>query len=1077
MKQIRNKLLAALAAVVLALQCAAPALAAAEETGRLVSIRSAEDWSALIESCSLDTWSRDKTVVLRADISLHELEYSQVPSFGGVFEGGGHQISGLDLSSARASAGLFRVVQPGAEIRNLRVAGTVHPAGQAERVGGVAGENYGTLTNCTFIGAVTAESCVGGIAGFNGPEGRLRSCTSGGTVSGKSMTGGIAGRNEGVISACRNNAYVNISSVDPGLNPTELDLDMEKSLLTLQSLDTVNIISDTGGVAGYSSGMIISSENHGAVGYPHVGYNAGGIVGRTAGYVENCVNDAAVYGRRDIGGIAGQAEPYVELRLTADRAALLQSQLSALQQMVDSAAADAYNASADVSALLSSAGSNVRDAVDGGYDLAEQVRDYASDTITELNRGSDLIGDTVDRLSGISADLTPLSEDMTAGLEQLEQSIRQLADTGEFASDAAEQLEDAAADADTAGQSFTDGSRQVTDGLDALDEAVSTGDEEGAKKALDQIRQGMRQLSSASASAGAAMEDLSRVLAATPQSTQAVADLRSSTAALSRDTESLSASIEALRDSVGYEAETDEEWAEVNQALEDLGTGNTALLAAAGTAADAASRLINSESLAERVQAQQDLTDALGNAGQAMDTVSGSLTVLQKYIRVDAQAASAALTAAESALAAVSRDIGLAAGAAGRLVSDAAARVPEAEQALREFSQAFSELSDAFSTLEKGMGALEDAAPGLSGIQSALRTVLRGLEQLENASVPLQNAAGELEAALSSLGQVSDQLSAGLGTLGDAADTFRGASEKSTGIFEKTEDMLRTLSDADPIQFSQPTEELDASVDSIHAALNRLGDNLSALNSRSLSASGSLSGSLRDINSQFGTVADTLMDLLYDLEQADTEDRISDTSAEDVDSVTTGKLRLCVNHAAISGDINVGGVAGTMSIEYELDPENDLLAGSTPVYRREYAMKAILQHCSSDGAVTAKRDCAGSICGRVDLGLVTQCTGLGSVESESGDYVGGVAGFSAYFVELVPGPGRPPLCGGHRGRPGGGRLRQRRAHRKLRFLCPNRPAGAVRRSHSRQFRGGICQQPLCHRRNSGAGRHQHCRQR
>lgn len=37
--------------------------------------------------------------------------------------------------------------------------------------------------------------------------------------------------------------------------------------------------------------------------------NVGGIVGRTDGFVSGCINQGAVYGRKDVGGIAGQAEP------------------------------------------------------------------------------------------------------------------------------------------------------------------------------------------------------------------------------------------------------------------------------------------------------------------------------------------------------------------------------------------------------------------------------------------------------------------------------------------------------------------------------------------------------------------------------------------------------------------------------------------------------------------------------------------------------------------------------------------------------------------------------------------------
>lgn len=81
-------------------------------------------------------------------------------------------------------------------------------------------------------------------------------------------------------------------------------------------------------------------------------------------------------------------------------------------------------------------------------------------------------------------------------------------------------------------------------------------------------------------------------------------------------------------------------------------------------------------------------------------------------------------------------------------------------------------------------------------------------------------------------------------------------------------------------------------------------------------------------------------------------------------------------------------------MEYELDPEDDLISNSAPIYRRAYELKAILQRCTNTGAVVGRRDHVGSVCGRMDLGLILECEAYGSAESENGDYVGGVAGYA-----------------------------------------------------------------------------------
>ena len=55
---------------------------------------------------------------------------------------------------------------------------------------------------------------------------------------------------------------------------------------------------------------VVKGEVHSNVsGIMNAVVNVGGIVGRTDGFVSGCINQGAVYGRKDVGGIAGQAEP------------------------------------------------------------------------------------------------------------------------------------------------------------------------------------------------------------------------------------------------------------------------------------------------------------------------------------------------------------------------------------------------------------------------------------------------------------------------------------------------------------------------------------------------------------------------------------------------------------------------------------------------------------------------------------------------------------------------------------------------------------------------------------------------
>ena len=92
--------------------------------GETVQISSAEDFAAFSKNCTLDSWSRGKTINLTADISLADTDVSPVPIFCGTFNGNGHTISGLDLDGGNSYQGLFRFVAEDGVVNGLTVSGT-----------------------------------------------------------------------------------------------------------------------------------------------------------------------------------------------------------------------------------------------------------------------------------------------------------------------------------------------------------------------------------------------------------------------------------------------------------------------------------------------------------------------------------------------------------------------------------------------------------------------------------------------------------------------------------------------------------------------------------------------------------------------------------------------------------------------------------------------------------------------------------------------------------------------------------------------------------------------------------------
>ena len=130
----------------------------------------------------------------------------------GTFDGGGHTVSGLNVTGKFRYVSLFGAVK-GGTIKNLTVAGNVshnyYSTGLDCHVGGIVGGalDAATIENCSNNCSVTGSSSdyVGGIAGSNINNARIIDCYNVGTITGTIKgTGGVTGLNMGTISNCYN---------------------------------------------------------------------------------------------------------------------------------------------------------------------------------------------------------------------------------------------------------------------------------------------------------------------------------------------------------------------------------------------------------------------------------------------------------------------------------------------------------------------------------------------------------------------------------------------------------------------------------------------------------------------------------------------------------------------------------------------------------------------------------------------------------------------------------------------------------------------------------------------------------
>ncbi len=311
-----------LLAVLLICGVAVPGASVSAEKETEIRIENKEDFKHLAEQCALDSWSANITVSLETDLDFSGEDIAPIPTFSGIFLGNGHQISGVTLSTDGSNQALFRYVTGTGQIRNLKVNGEVAPVNGRDNIAGIAGTNWGTIEDCSFRGSIRGRNYVGGIAGEN--HGTISGCRFSGTIEGKRFTGGIVGYSDGMIRGSRNAGDINIAVSEEKMNLADLATASTGLALNLLSAEDENVVSDTGGVAGFSKGVILDCSNSGTVGYPHYGYNVGGIAGRQSGYLSGCQNTGNVYGKKDVAGIVGQMEPHLALIESANLADELQ---------------------------------------------------------------------------------------------------------------------------------------------------------------------------------------------------------------------------------------------------------------------------------------------------------------------------------------------------------------------------------------------------------------------------------------------------------------------------------------------------------------------------------------------------------------------------------------------------------------------------------------------------------------------------------------------------------------------------------------------------------------------------------
>ena len=728
-----RRLLALVLVAALCLLCGA----AAQPNATEIHIYSADDLVQLSKSCKLDTYSQGKTVYLDNDVDLSGSDFVPIPTFGGMFEGQGHTVSGLELSGDASHMGLFRYVQAVGTVRDLKITGNIDAAGTLNEIGAVVGTNYGTISGCSFNGTISGENNVGGIAGTNESSGMIYNCKTEGFVEGDHYVGGIVGQNIGTISYCSNTTGVNINASEAVDSAEDLDS------LTLP----------------------------------------------TASDDEDDDAPKKANTSTDVGGICGQMEPFITLDVESGSIGAMAKELNTLHDLMDTLLNHTGAATSSLAATVGVLSDSAARATESARYVAERTTDYVDNTVSTVN-------EVFIRINTAEKMLAPAITEFSTAAVSLDKAIDYFNKGFDYLD-----IVDEMTEADKT--AFKDAAKDLSVSSDQLNAA------------MDYCAWLMKVMDNAY---GTGSYDL---IASRPDNWQ------------------------QMSDKYGYEYNPD-----------NLGT----------------------------YESQRDaLLKGMGDAAKAIGAISGDISTMTKIINL--------------------------------------------------------------------YYLTEDST---------------GHTRLDYMSAAFKNAFDALKAS-------SGNFSTGMSYL---------------------DQVTKYLASNDPLDLPDISSDYRTAMEQMFDDLGSISAGLSRLSVETATYSNQIVSDMKAVNDQFNVVMMRLCDILELALSKDKKDIIEDVSEEELSSTTDGKVYNCDNYGKVDGDVNVGGVAGTMDIEYDFDPESDSNVIKDSTLTAKYFTKCVLLDSKNYGDATSRKDCAGAICGYADLGVISGCEGYGTAESTAGDYVGGVVGQS-----------------------------------------------------------------------------------
>ena len=249
-----------------------------------------------------EQWNLGINITLTADIDLKGIDWTPIgkddnKAYTGTFDGNGKTITGLTVTGSDQYAGLFGYIGSGGTVKNVVLEGVqIESDNSSGYAGGVAGDSWGTIENCSVSGSVSGTTFAGGVVGSQW-GGSITGCNSSATVKGVIFAGGIAGETNSGASLTGCYATGDVTVENDGTNNSHAG-----GVVGYNGGGTLTACYATGSVTGSGSGTIYvggvtGSNNLGTLtACYHAKRNINGPNGTTGGVVGRNFKGLMPYG-------------------------------------------------------------------------------------------------------------------------------------------------------------------------------------------------------------------------------------------------------------------------------------------------------------------------------------------------------------------------------------------------------------------------------------------------------------------------------------------------------------------------------------------------------------------------------------------------------------------------------------------------------------------------------------------------------------------------------------------------------------------------------------------------------------